>query len=189
MEQWAKKERERKEKEAKRKAQAAAAVITTTTINTVDPTPTCSCTTGASSFAEVGLSSVRPTGGLISLSLLSSNSSTSAINRPATLAAFDNPDSDNDDSDTNNATKSSTTNTNISDTSEEKLVDWDKLTCLLCQRQFDTRIILEKHLQMSNLHKVRMSNSIYMRSSFVDFHYLQRKIWQKRVSLKRNQYV
>ena len=47
-----------------------------------------------------------------------------------------------------------TTTTNILDASEEKLVDWSKLACLLCQRQFDTREILEKHLQMSNLHNV-----------------------------------
>jgi hypothetical protein len=157
MEQWAKKERERKEKEAKRKAQVAAATAPTT-ISTGDSASTSSTATGASSFAEIGLPSNRTTGGLISLNLMSSNSSTSTTNRPALLAAFDNPESDNDDSDNTNTIKSSTTattSTNILDASEEKLVDWGKLTCLLCQRQFDTREILEKHLQMSNLHKVK----------------------------------
>ena len=169
MEQWAKKEREKKEKEAKRKAQAAAA--STTTINSSDSTSTSSTAAGASTFAEVGLPSNRPTGGLISLSLMSSNSGTSTSNRPALLAAFDNPDSDNEDS--NNTTKSSTaattaiaTSTNILDASEEKLVDWGKLTCLLCQRQFDTRDVLEKHLQMSNLHKVKILNLIYFITFF-----------------------
>ncbi|CAF0937429.1 unnamed protein product [Rotaria sordida] len=170
MEQWAKKERERKEKEAKRKAQAAAATaIPTTTTN--DATSTNSSSTGASAFAEVGLPSIRPTGGLISLNLMSSNSSTSTTNRPALLAAFDNPDSDNDDNDNNdndnnNATKSSTTttSTNVLDSNEEKLVDWNKLACLLCQRQFDTREILEKHLQMSNLHKDNLAKAGIVRS-------------------------
>jgi RNA-binding protein 5/10 len=158
MEQWAKKEREKKEKETKRKAQAAAAAVSTA-ITTSDSASTSSTAAGASSFADIGLPSNRPTGGLISLNLMSSNSGTSTSNRPALLAAFDNPESDNDDNDTTNTIKSSTTSattsTNILDASEEKLVDWSKLTCLLCQRQFDTREVLEKHLQMSNLHKVK----------------------------------
>lgn len=166
MEQWAKKEREKKEKEAKRKAQATAAVASNTA-NTTDAAATSAGASGGASFAEVGLSSLRPAGGLISLNLAStsSNSSSSLIpttHRPALLAAFDNPDSDNDEDITKNPTKTSsasatsnTTSTNILDASEEKLVDWAKLTCLLCQRQFDTLEILEKHLQMSNLHKVR----------------------------------
>lgn len=159
MEQWAKKERERKEKEAKRKNQVSTATATTAA-STGDSTSASSTATGAPSFADVGLPSNRPAGGLISLNLMSSNSSTSTTNRPVLLAAFDNPESDNEDNDTNGSVKSSTTtaaatSTNILDASEEKLVDWSKLTCLLCQRQFDTREILEKHLQMSNLHKVK----------------------------------
>jgi hypothetical protein len=178
MEQWAKKERERKEKEAKRKAQVAAATATTTTTSTGDSASTSSTAAGTSSFAEIGLPSNRPAGGLISLNLMSSNSNTSTTNRPALLAAFDNPESDNDDNDNNNSVKPSTittttTSTNILDASEEKLVDWNKLACLLCQRQFDTREILEKHLQMSNLHKVKMSNLIYLRHFF---DYLFRRI-------------
>ena len=164
MEQWAKKEREKKEKETKRKVQASAAAAPNTA-NTADASAatTASASSGAS-FAEVGLSSLRPAGGLISLNLTStsSNSSSSLIpttHRPALLAAFDNPDSDNDEDNTTKPSASSAasndTSTNVLDASEEKLVDWAKLTCLLCQRQFDTREILEKHLQMSNLHKVR----------------------------------
>ncbi len=161
MEQWAKKERERKEKETKRKIQIATTTATTA-VSTADSASTSSTATGGTSFADVGLPSNRPAGGLISLNLMSSTSNTSTATRPVLLAAFDNPESDNDED--SNQTKSSAaaaaatttpTSTNILDASEEKLVDWNKLACLLCQRQFDTRDILEKHLQMSNLHKVK----------------------------------
>ena len=43
---------------------------------------------------------------------------------------------------------------------ESKLTDWSKLACLLCKRQFQTREILIKHQQMSDLHKVSMSSMI-----------------------------
>ena len=38
---------------------------------------------------------------------------------------------------------------------ESKLVDWDKLACLLCKRQFPQKETLQKHLTKSGLHKVR----------------------------------
>ena len=161
MEQWAKKEREKKEKEAKRKVQATA--VATPTISTVDSNFASVSTAGPSGSADVGLPSIRPNGGLISLNLMSSSSNTPTLvptsHRSALLAAFDNPESDNEDDQPQTVAKpattaSTTTSTNILDASEEKLVDWSKLACLLCQRQFDTREILEKHLQMSNLHNV-----------------------------------
>lgn len=37
---------------------------------------------------------------------------------------------------------------------ESRLTDWNKLACLLCKRQFQTKEILIKHQQMSDLHKV-----------------------------------
>ncbi|XP_055295047.1 RNA-binding protein 5-B-like [Sitodiplosis mosellana] len=37
--------------------------------------------------------------------------------------------------------------------SEKDLVDFDKLTCLLCKRAFQSLDILNKHIKMSNLHK------------------------------------
>ena len=172
MEQWAKKERERKEKETKRKAQMTAVPVTSA-VSTADTASNSSAVPSGSAFGEIGLSSNRSGGGLISLNLMSSNSNTSSTNRPALLAAFDNPESDNEED--SNPAKSSTataaaaaatTSTNILDASEEKLVDWNKLACLLCQRQFDTREILEKHLQMSNLHKVKFSFSTSLRTSF-----------------------
>jgi len=37
---------------------------------------------------------------------------------------------------------------------EDKMTDWSKLTCLLCKRLFNSREILLKHQQHSDLHKV-----------------------------------
>ena len=37
---------------------------------------------------------------------------------------------------------------------ESKLLDWDKLACLLCKRQFPNKETLQKHQTMSGLHKV-----------------------------------
>ncbi|EEC04522.1 RNA-binding protein, putative, partial [Ixodes scapularis] len=36
---------------------------------------------------------------------------------------------------------------------ESRLVDWAKLACLLCKRQFPSREVLTKHTQLSDLHK------------------------------------
>ncbi|XP_050414737.1 RNA-binding protein 5 isoform X3 [Patella vulgata] len=36
---------------------------------------------------------------------------------------------------------------------ESKLLDWSKLACLLCKRQFQSKEILTKHIQFSDLHK------------------------------------
>ena len=35
----------------------------------------------------------------------------------------------------------------------EKLIDWAKIACLLCKRQFSSKDVLTKHLQLSDLHK------------------------------------
>ena len=40
---------------------------------------------------------------------------------------------------------------------ETKLIDINKLACLLCKRKFDTVDLLNKHTQLSNLHKVSYS--------------------------------
>ena len=36
---------------------------------------------------------------------------------------------------------------------QEALIDWTKLTCLLCKRQFSNRETLTKHQQLSDLHR------------------------------------
>lgn len=38
---------------------------------------------------------------------------------------------------------------------EAKMTDFDKMTCLLCKRLFNTREALLRHQQLSDLHKVR----------------------------------
>uniref|UniRef100_A0A914WZ79 RNA-binding protein 5 n=1 Tax=Plectus sambesii TaxID=2011161 RepID=A0A914WZ79_9BILA len=37
--------------------------------------------------------------------------------------------------------------------SDDDIVDYSKLACLLCRRQFPSRDVLDKHVQLSNLHK------------------------------------
>lgn len=37
---------------------------------------------------------------------------------------------------------------------EKKFIDYVKLACLLCKRGFDSTDLLNKHVQMSSLHKV-----------------------------------
>lgn len=37
---------------------------------------------------------------------------------------------------------------------EAKMTDWNKLTCLLCKRMFNSKDMLQKHQQLSDLHKV-----------------------------------
>lgn len=39
---------------------------------------------------------------------------------------------------------------------ENDLVDFDKLTCLLCKRAFPSGDVLNKHVKISNLHKENM---------------------------------
>jgi len=41
---------------------------------------------------------------------------------------------------------------------EEKLTDWDKMACLLCQRQFPSKDKLTKHNQKSDLHIQNLEN-------------------------------
>lgn len=37
--------------------------------------------------------------------------------------------------------------------SEESLVDYNKMACLLCKRQFPSKDALQRHCQLSDLHK------------------------------------
>lgn len=41
---------------------------------------------------------------------------------------------------------------------EEKLVDYAKLACLLCKRQFPNKEALNRHVQLSDLHKTNIEN-------------------------------
>ncbi|XP_054168567.1 RNA-binding protein 5-like isoform X2 [Oppia nitens] len=42
-------------------------------------------------------------------------------------------------------------------TEEKRLIDWEKLACLLCKRQFNTTDLLNKHLEKSDLHKSNLN--------------------------------
>lgn len=44
---------------------------------------------------------------------------------------------------------------------EEQYLDRDKRACLLCRRQFPNMDTLNKHIQMSDLHKVFLLYIIY----------------------------
>ena len=41
---------------------------------------------------------------------------------------------------------------------EDGLVDWRKMACLLCRRQFPNGDALRRHTQLSDLHKVGLSS-------------------------------
>ena len=43
---------------------------------------------------------------------------------------------------------------------ENRLLDWQKVACLLCKRQFPSTDLLTKHQQLSELHKVRLSSIV-----------------------------
>ena len=45
-------------------------------------------------------------------------------------------------------------NDHVDEVDENKLLDWTKLACLLCKRQFPSREVMLKHQQLSDLHKV-----------------------------------
>ncbi|XP_039949404.1 RNA-binding protein 5-A-like [Bactrocera tryoni] len=52
-----------------------------------------------------------------------------------------------------------------SEASEKDYVDFQKLTCLLCKRAFQSLEILQKHLKMSNLHKENLQKFNLARGS------------------------
>ncbi|CAF0841009.1 unnamed protein product [Didymodactylos carnosus] len=99
-------------------------------------------------FLTMQLMSSVPTSSTNPLLTLSSRAGNSALIGYSSVAG----ESDSDGEDGKHSSNGSSTN--ILDQNEEKYIDWIKLTCLLCQRQFDTKDILQKHLQMSNLHKL-----------------------------------
>ena len=54
---------------------------------------------------------------------------------------------------------------------EHKFIDKAKKSCLLCRRQFPNVETLDKHVQMSNLHKVKQTS--------ISFIFFFRQMWQK----------
>ena len=87
--------------------------------------------------------------------------------RPASLSTvvappYHHSDSDADDHEDQAALKSAAA---ASSFNENDLVDFEKLTCLLCKRAFQSVDILTKHMKQSNLHlenlqKYKLQNGI-----------------------------
>ncbi|XP_053958830.1 RNA-binding protein 5-A-like [Anastrepha ludens] len=73
--------------------------------------------------------------------------------------------SDSDDEHAGSLPSTSTGGAATSETSEKDYVDFQKLTCLLCKRAFQSLEILQKHLKMSNLHKENLQKFNLSRSS------------------------
>ena len=59
-------------------------------------------------------------------------------------------------------------NEQTNEINEKDYVDFDKLTCLLCKRAFQSQEILNKHLKMSNLHKENLAKYNVSRDDMVD---------------------
>uniref|UniRef100_A0A182VSD9 RNA-binding protein 5 n=1 Tax=Anopheles minimus TaxID=112268 RepID=A0A182VSD9_9DIPT len=113
---------------------------------------------GSAGYADVGFSLLEKkerTGGVVSTASLmtgglgggagsgSNYPPSSGVTKSVTSAtsAYGGSDSDNDFGDGDGGP------------SERDLVDFDRLTCLLCKRAFQSQEILMKHVKMSSLHK------------------------------------
>lgn len=84
----------------------------------------------------------------LSLSMITPSTSMSAITSNKLVAAPYHSDSDeNEDQAANKSVAAAST------FNENDLVDFEKLTCLLCKRAFQSADVLSKHVKMSNLHK------------------------------------
>ena len=52
---------------------------------------------------------------------------------------------------------------------ESKLIDMSKMACLLCKRQFQNKESLMRHTQMSDLHKVKMVSTSWLKEKLDHF--------------------
>ncbi|CAF0730861.1 unnamed protein product [Didymodactylos carnosus] len=176
MEKWA--ETLNKRKESIKKNQTKPLMITETQqpVSITDDTLTTrSNESQIPGFLTMQLMSSAPTSSNPLLAL--SNKSNSGNNTLTTYNVIAG-ESDSDGEDGKN--RSSGSSTNVLDQNEEKYIDWIKLTCLLCQRQFDTKDILQKHLQMSNLHKENLEKVGIVRS--------QKLVYRDRAKERRDKY-
>ncbi|XP_046336205.2 RNA-binding protein 5-like isoform X6 [Haliotis rufescens] len=72
--------------------------------------------------------------------------------KPGLVASYGGDSDEEEDDDSQGAAMSS------GRLDETKLVDWGKLACLLCKRQFQSKEILTKHMQFSDLHKQNLES-------------------------------
>lgn len=90
-------------------------------------------------YADVGFSILEKKDRTSALSILASQSS-SALDRNKLVPSYGS-DSDNEHDEPGGG-----------QINEKDYVDFEKLTCLLCKRAFQSPDIMSKHLKMSNLH-------------------------------------
>jgi len=69
------------------------------------------------------------------------------------VGAYGGPSDSEDDNSANQKALEASVGTKRTISDESDYVDFQKLTCLLCMRAFQSLDILQKHLKMSNLHK------------------------------------
>ncbi|XP_014351055.1 RNA-binding protein 5 [Latimeria chalumnae] len=71
------------------------------------------------------------------------------------------------------------------DTEEEKLIDWRKLVCLLCRRQFPNKEGLVRHQQLSELHKQNLEIHRKIRMSQMELEYLEKREREENTAIQR----
>ena len=72
--------------------------------------------------------------------------------------------------------KSSPPRTSSPAEADKSLVDWERLTCVLCRRAFLNQDTLQKHLQLSSLHKVCVCTICSCACVYSHFAYVYRVI-------------
>lgn len=70
---------------------------------------------------------------------------------------------------------------------EKDHVDFDKLTCLLCKRAFQSRDILMKHLKMSDLHKENLQK-FKLQQGILEIHPASALQYRDRAKERRQKY-
>ncbi|KAM6169672.1 RNA-binding protein 6 [Rhynchocyon petersi] len=58
---------------------------------------------------------------------------------------------------------------------DDRLIDWSKLACLLCRRQFPNKDVLLRHQQLSDLHKQNLEIHRKIKQSEQELAYLERR--------------
>lgn len=109
---------------------------------------------GASGYADVGFSILekKTTNKLGSNYMAAGGAASAGLMSNKLISSYGS------DSDDDNAPTASTSKSNpAAELTEMDYVDFQKLTCLLCKRAFQSLEILQKHLKMSNLHKENLA--------------------------------
>lgn len=146
MERWAKQLNQKKENAFQATQIQSAIEEPIQTFVSAKPTMSLQQSTSRGGYADVGFTIMENRDTRALKNSVESTSSTNVMNKLLPYAS----DSDEplDQSSSGRGDSGSGGNVN-----EKDLVDFDKLTCLLCKRAFQSLDILNKHIKMSNLHK------------------------------------